>query len=201
MEIEMGEGRAVLDSKEIARRALVRAEEIRAHRRIMTRIWEAVATLFGTGVLVTAALLISPLLHTGMPSILIGDDPIPLASSPIMEPGAIAYMEELESYGITWEIPRIESITIPAGTRQVELTLVNPEGNPYGFIFEIVLKQTGERLYESGVVDPSMSVEKVELARGLAKGEYEVVLVIRALLPEDAEARQVASVDFRLIAV
>ena len=60
--------------------------------------------------------------------------------------------EEGEDAGI--KIPGYPSITIAKDTTNVRMALMNPEGNPCYFKFEIVLKDTGETIYESSTSRP-----------------------------------------------
>ncbi len=51
-------------------------------------------------------------------------------------------------------IPGYPSITIEADNKDVQMNLMNPEGNPCYFIFEIVLNDTDETIYTSKMVEP-----------------------------------------------
>lgn len=75
-------------------------------------------------------------------------------------------------------IPGYPSIKLPANTKEVQVALLNPEGNPCYFQFEIVLKDGGESLYQSKLVPPGKAVTNLTLSRGLAAGEYEATIQI-----------------------
>ena len=51
-------------------------------------------------------------------------------------------------------IPGYPSITIEADKKDVQMNLMNPEGNPCYFTFEIVLNDTDETIYTSKMVEP-----------------------------------------------
>ena len=51
-----------------------------------------------------------------------------------------------EEVGI--KIPGYPSITIAKDTEDVQMALMNPEGNPCYFKFELVLKDSGETIFE-----------------------------------------------------
>lgn len=72
--------------------------------------------------------------------------------------------------GIT--LPGYSSVVLPAGEKNVQMVLPNPSTNPCYFRFTLVLKDTGEVLYTSGLIPPGMAVKQVKLSRALQKGDY-----------------------------
>lgn len=84
-----------------------------------------------------------------------------------------------EAVGI--KIPGYPSITIQQDVTDVKMALLNPEGNPCYFKFTIVLKDTGEVIYESQYVPPGQSIEDVTLTRPLAEGEYDATIQITTI--------------------
>mgnify|MGYP000307002153 CR=1 FL=1 len=50
--------------------------------------------------------------------------------------------------------PGYPSITIEADKKDVQMNLMNPEGNPCYFTFEIVLNDTDETISTSKMVEP-----------------------------------------------
>lgn len=70
-------------------------------------------------------------------------------------------------------IPGYPSITIEADKKDVQMNLMNPEGNPCYFTFEIVLNDTDETIYTSKMVEPGKAItevtleERVVIARGV----------------------------------
>lgn len=77
-------------------------------------------------------------------------------------------------------IPHYERVKIFAETGEADMTLLNPEGNFCDFVFEIVLEDSGEGLYKSGLVGPGMCLEGFMLGHTPPKGEYIAVLKIDA---------------------
>ena len=75
-------------------------------------------------------------------------------------------------------IPGYPEIEIPAGETKVSADFINPEGNPCYFKFELVLEESGETLYESGLVPPGKSIHEITLSRPLEKGDYPAVIKI-----------------------
>lgn len=96
-------------------------------------------------------------------------------------------------------IPGYPSITIPAGTTDIEMNLENPAGNPCYFTFELVLKDTGETLYTSKMVEPGKAITNVTLSHGLEAGEYPAVIKISTSSLEDGSAMNGANVETTLI--
>lgn len=104
-------------------------------------------------------------------------------TGPDIDPNAAAWLESnppakdgSSSTGIA--IPGYPSITLPADTTDVQVALLNPEGNPCYFTFEIVLKDGEESLYTSKQVPPGQAITDLTLSRGLAAGEYEATIKI-----------------------
>ncbi|MBQ9796080.1 MAG: hypothetical protein IJW50_00005, partial [Clostridia bacterium] len=64
--------------------------------------------------------------------------------------------------GIT--LPGYSSVVLPAGEKNIQMVLPNPSTNPCYFRFTLVLKDTGEVLYTSGLIPPGMAVKQVKLS-------------------------------------
>ncbi|MCC8120697.1 MAG: hypothetical protein LIO42_01630 [Oscillospiraceae bacterium] len=105
--------------------------------------------------------------------------------------------EESVSTGI--QIPGYPSITIPAGEETVSVALLNPEGNPCYFTFTLVLKDTQEVLYTSGMVAPGQAITSITMSRALEAGEYDAVIQITTASLEDGSAMNGANVETTLI--
>ncbi|MCD7844124.1 MAG: hypothetical protein LUG17_05830 [Clostridiales bacterium] len=102
-----------------------------------------------------------------------------------------------EAVGI--KIPGYPSITIPADQETVSVALLNPEGNPCYFTFTLVLKDTDEVLYTSGMVPPGQAITSITLSRSLEAGEYDAVIQITTASLEDGSAMNGANVEAVLI--
>jgi len=97
------------------------------------------------------------------------------------------------------KIPGYPSITLPANQQTVNMALLNPEGNPCYFTFELVLKDSGESLYQSKLVPPGQAITEVTLARELPAGEYAATIKITTTSLEDGSAMNGANVETVLI--
>ena len=102
-----------------------------------------------------------------------------------------------ESSGI--KIPGYPSITLPADTETVSVALLNPEGNPCYFTFEIALNDTGEVLYTSKLVPPGQAIYEITLSRPLTAGEYNAVIRISTTSLADGSAMNGANVETVLV--
>lgn len=102
-----------------------------------------------------------------------------------------------ESVGI--KIPGYPSITLPKNTKDVTVALLNPEGNPCYFTFELVLKETGETLYKSKLVPPGQAITNITLAKPLSSGEYDATIKISTTSLTDGSAMNGANVETVLI--
>lgn len=97
------------------------------------------------------------------------------------------------------KIPGYPSITIAANTKDVTMALLNPEGNPCYFTFEIVLKDSGETIYTSKQVPPGKVISNVTLNRALSPGEYDAIIKITTNSTKDMHAMNGANVETVLI--
>ena len=133
-----------------------------------------------------------------------GEPAVSDAFNPDLDPNAQDWTGETppdqtggEAVGI--KIPGYPSITLPADTENVTVALLNPEGNPCYFTFELVLTDTGEVLYTSGMVAPGKVLTDITLSRPLAAGEYNATIRISTASLEDGSAMNGANVETLLI--
>lgn len=105
--------------------------------------------------------------------------------------------EDTPAVGI--KIPGYPSITLPANQQEVTVALLNPEGNPCYFTFELALRDTDEVLYTSGLVPPGQVISSITLSRALPAGEYNAVIRISTTSLENGSAMNGANVETVLI--
>ena len=82
--------------------------------------------------------------------------------------------EAKEQSGI--QIPGYTVIPIKANTTDVEIDMVNPEGNNVYFQITMTLKDSGEQLFQSKLIKPGQHLYKQQLSQPLAPGEHTVVI-------------------------
>ncbi|MGN0462361.1 MAG: hypothetical protein ACI4HZ_07950 [Ruminococcus sp.] len=135
-----------------------------------------------------------------------GEESAPTTQSTTMEvdPNAGQYNGQQpedkggEAEGI--KIPGYPSITIPANKEDVTVALLNPDGNPCYFVFELVLKDTEETLYKSKLVPPGQAITDITLSKPLTAGEHNAVIKISTYSLEDQSPMNGANVETVLIA-
>lgn len=98
------------------------------------------------------------------------------------------------------KIPGYPSITIPADKKDVTVALLNPEGNPCYFIFELVLKDTDETLYTSKLVPPGQAITSITLSKPLEAGQHNAVIKISTYSLDSQSPMNGANVETILIA-
>ena len=74
------------------------------------------------------------------------------------------------------------------------MALLNPEGNPCYFTFELVLTDTDEVLYTSKQVEPGQMIANITLNRALPAGQYNAELRITTASLQDGNAMNGANV-------
>ena len=97
------------------------------------------------------------------------------------------------------KIPGYPSITLPKDQKTVNVALLNPEGNPCYFTFEIVLKDTGESIYKSKLVPPGKAITEITMSRALSAGAYNATIKITTTSLADGSAMNGANVETVLI--
>ncbi len=98
------------------------------------------------------------------------------------------------------KIPGYPSISIPADQKDVTVALLNPEGNPCYFKFTLVLKDSGETLYESKLVPPGEAITEITMSKALPEGEYDATIQITTLSLDGETPLNGANVETVLIA-
>lgn len=93
-----------------------------------------------------------------------------------------------------------KSVTIKANSTDMDMLLLNPEGNAFNCTFEIELTNPGVELYKSGFVEPGMCIDGVAISRGLAKGHYSANLIISEYTPQGDNKINSRVEEFELIA-
>lgn len=107
--------------------------------------------------------------------------------------------EKAEEEAVGIKIPGYPSISLPADQKDARVALLNPEGNPCYFTFELVLRETGEVLYTSKQVPPGQMISDITLSRALSAGEYDAAIRISTASLEDGSAMNGANVETVLI--
>jgi len=110
----------------------------------------------------------------------IADGQTPLASYRHYDEGARPYTDA-EQKGIAGDrigVLGYTGHTMQANSKDVSILLLNGESNAVDFVFSLILADTEETLYTSGLVAPGWFLEDIQLTRGIPKGKHKVTLRI-----------------------
>lgn len=98
-------------------------------------------------------------------------------------------------------IPGWGSMTIPAGTTEVQTSMQNPKANEgwYYLTFELRLKDTNEVIFTTGLIPPGQYCNKVTLTRALEPGEYAAIIHVQPYRISDQSPTNNADMETVLI--
>jgi len=85
------------------------------------------------------------------------------------------------------------------GHSEGTLWIENPAHNPYPFVVEIYLDQTGEKVYDSGGIPPDHHITAAALMKPLPKGSHAATAYLLVYDPDTLEYRGQAAVELLLI--
>lgn len=120
---------------------------------------------------------------------------------------------KLEKNTVSWEqemkraneaadiqIPYYSDIYMQGGSDEIEMYLVNPKENDCYFTYTLILKESGEQIYQSGLIEPGQAVDLVKLERKIESGEYALNMRIDTYTLETETPLNNAIVSTKLIA-
>ena len=90
-------------------------------------------------------------------------------------------------------LPGIERVYANAGDTHVNQLLLNVEGNAYNLLYTITLKETGEELYQSKIIEPGYGVREFNMNRSFEAGEYPIVITVNSSALEEADGNEDAA--------
>ena len=98
------------------------------------------------------------------------------------------------------QIPGYKSITIPAGTKDVSVELMNPEENQVYFQISFYLPETDETIYTSKLIQPGQHLYEITLDKEMEAGEYPLTVRYETFSADEEMApRNGAEVNCTLI--
>lgn len=111
--------------------------------------------------------------------------------TPKIDPNAKDYVANIKRPD-DWDptriaIPGYEDIKMKTSDGAAYVALWNPDENPCYFEFEILLKDNGERLYQTGLIPPGQAVTKIPIE--LSAGEYDITIKINTYSLKDHKTR------------
>lgn len=86
-------------------------------------------------------------------------------------------------------------VQLANGSAEGDFSIENSPANRYNMQVTITLADTGEQIYESGIIEPNFHVQYAKLDTPLSKGTYNCIATFHALDPEknDEEVGQAAA--------
>jgi len=86
-------------------------------------------------------------------------------------------------------IPGWTAIKLSADTLEADVSLHNPDSNAgyYSLSFTLVLADTGEEVFTTGLIEPGFKCSKVPLNVKLKKGEYPAVMFVQPYLQDETQ--------------
>lgn len=75
-------------------------------------------------------------------------------------------------------LPGFDDLRLEADSDVLHTAFYNPKGNPCYFQYKLIYKDTGEILYQSGLIAPGKAVTEEKLNRSFSKGIYKVSIKI-----------------------
>lgn len=84
------------------------------------------------------------------------------------------------------QIPGYKTITIEAGTKEVDVELMNPEENNVYFEISFYLPDTDETIYTSKKIKPGQHIYHITLNRELEAGEYPLTVKYATCSADDS---------------
>lgn len=121
----------------------------------------------------------------------------------VLDKNAVAFtndaLEASEAHEqLSIRFPVYPEITIEKDKSYIPIVLANPAGNPCYFTFHVSVKESGDVLYTSGLVEPGMAIERIELEKTLEPGDYTLVIDIGTSALEDQTQMNGGSVETAL---
>ena len=94
--------------------------------------------------------------------------------------------------------PGYKDVTFPAGKKDVQIILPNPEGNPCYFRYVLILKESGETVYRSGLIPPGKVITAITLSRPLEPGQYAMEIRVETFDLEERSSMNGITMDVNL---
>lgn len=94
------------------------------------------------------------------------------------------------------------AVKVPAGALEANVSFYNPEENAgwYDLTFELILKETEEVVFTTGLIPPGKYCNKVTLSRSFETGVYEAILHVQPYyMNEEQSPTNDLNMDIRLI--
>ncbi|MCL2665078.1 MAG: hypothetical protein FWE82_05645 [Defluviitaleaceae bacterium] len=197
----------MFDSKKIAEQALLRAGEIEIKTERDKKIRKSVGVFGLCAASAAIVFMLSPvgnfsvgLWQNGGPSggyVMLEDQQVPLSVLQPLEADKNAVPYTGHETGVS--LPVVGSTALDLNTQTIDLLLVNPDNNPYLFVFDIKLAESGLPLYASDLVAPGMCIVCPSVINAPEAGEYKAVLTVNVYETESHTLINIINTEFNLL--
>lgn len=110
---------------------------------------------------------------------------------PELDNAAIAYyyegLENTDPSKIS--VPSFSVFPLVPGQTHINKVLANPKGNPCYFKYRLVLADSEEELYQSGLIAPGTAIPGFDINRSFTEGTYDIKLYVETRQLNDPEAQ------------
>ncbi|MGN0479516.1 MAG: hypothetical protein ACI4GO_08775 [Hominenteromicrobium sp.] len=119
-----------------------------------------------------------------------------------LEKNTVSWEQEMKSANeaADIQIPYYSDIYMQGGSDEIEMYLVNPKENDCYFTYTLILKDSGEQIYRSNLIEPGQAVDLVKLERKIESGAYALDMQIDTYALETQTPLNNAIVSTKLIA-
>jgi len=118
---------------------------------------------------------------------------MPISDEQTDEPNATVY--KIPSYSFK----AFAGVSIKTGSTDAAMALANPESNNVYMQFIVKMRDTGEVLYQSDLVEPGKGIYKQTLSRTFEPGEYACTLQINAFALDTQQPKNGVDMNFTLV--
>lgn len=102
-----------------------------------------------------------------------------------------------EQEGQSIQIPYYPDINVEK--KDAAVTLVNPKENPCYFTYTFFRQDTGEKIYQSGLLEPGKAIDGMKLDKELKTGVYQISILINTYSLDDRSPMNNATVKTKLV--
>lgn len=118
-----------------------------------------------------------------------------------IEKNTIEWNQDMDSADKNAEIqiPYYSDIYMEEGTDSIDMVLVNPKENECYFAYAFILRETGEEIYRSDLIEPGRALDKVKLNKKMESGKYKLNILVDTYSMKDQKVLNNAIVSTNLV--
>lgn len=118
-----------------------------------------------------------------------------------IEKNTIEWNQDMDSADKNAEIqiPYYSDIYMEERTDSIDMVLVNPKENGCYFAYAFILRETGEEIYRSDLIEPGRALDKVKLNKKMESGKYKLNILVDTYSMKDQKVLNNAIVSTNLV--